>query len=151
MTTTVHVLKTTAAYFEAVWSGEKTFDVRYDDRGYQRGHQVRLREFDPSAPCTVCPRDPGEPWHTGPDCAKFSGREVHADIGHVLASTPQASKARQGFNGHGYVVFSLLNVGTFDRGASDMPEWERDLLESQAKDVVQAVARIAAASGGERS
>lgn len=115
MTTKVHVLKTSTSYFDAVWSGEKTFEVRYDDRGYQRGHKVRLREFDATIPCETCPRNPGQPWHVSGDCEKYSGREILATIGHVMASTPQTGKSRPGFNGLGYVVFSLLDVAMVDR------------------------------------
>lgn len=153
MTTTTHVLKTTAAYFAAVWSGEKTFEVRYDDRGYQRGHEVRLREFDPTIPCDACSTKPGEPWHVADDCQKYSGREIHAEIGHVLASTPAASKARPGFNGHGYVVFSLLNVGTFER---DLLGEHMRLMFGLADDdpqpsVTPAEAARRIAQGGDRS
>ena len=30
-----HKLKTWPSYFQRVWTGEKTFEVRLDDRGYQ--------------------------------------------------------------------------------------------------------------------
>ena len=38
----IHELKTWAPYFDAVKRGEKTFEVRKDDRGFQRGDTVRL-------------------------------------------------------------------------------------------------------------
>lgn len=47
-----HELKTTPGYFEQVWTGAKTFEIRYDDRGYQRGDEVVLQEFDIRASCT---------------------------------------------------------------------------------------------------
>lgn len=40
---TVHVLKTLPEYWDAVERGEKTFEVRRDDRGFQRGDTVVLR------------------------------------------------------------------------------------------------------------
>jgi Domain of unknown function (DUF3850) len=40
----VHELKTLAPYFAAVVSGQKPFEVRRDDRGFQRGDVVRLVE-----------------------------------------------------------------------------------------------------------
>lgn len=42
-----HELKIVPAYFGPIASGEKTFEVRRDDRGFQRGDILRLREYDP--------------------------------------------------------------------------------------------------------
>ena len=42
-----HILKTWPEYFQAVWSGEKTFEVRVYDRDYQVGDVLVLKEFDP--------------------------------------------------------------------------------------------------------
>ena len=39
---TEHELKTWAPYFDAVKRGEKTFEVRRDDRGFQCGDTVTL-------------------------------------------------------------------------------------------------------------
>jgi hypothetical protein len=43
-TVTVHRLKTWVPYFDAVTSGAKPFEVRRDDRGFQRGDRVQLTE-----------------------------------------------------------------------------------------------------------
>lgn len=43
MQRTVHVLKCWAPYFDAIASGEKTFEVRRDDRGFQRGDTIVLQ------------------------------------------------------------------------------------------------------------
>jgi Domain of unknown function (DUF3850) len=40
---TEHVLKTLEPYWEAVACGAKTFEVRRDDRGFQRGDILVLR------------------------------------------------------------------------------------------------------------
>lgn len=101
----VHELKTWPAYFQCVWDGEKTFEVRLDDRGYQRGDRVVLREWDRSRSCACHGTD-----HRG-DCGKYTARTVTARIGHVTASTPPRGSQR-GFNGMGYVVFSLCDVVT---------------------------------------
>jgi hypothetical protein len=48
---TVHELKCWPAYFEAVARGDKNFEVRRDDRGFQKGDILALREWDPDQPC----------------------------------------------------------------------------------------------------
>ena len=44
----VHELKCWPEYFEALLVGTKTFELRFDDRGYQVGDLLRLREWDPN-------------------------------------------------------------------------------------------------------
>lgn len=46
---TIHKLKTWVPYFDAVTSGAKPFEVRRDDRGFQRGDRVLLAEV--TQPC----------------------------------------------------------------------------------------------------
>lgn len=41
-----HELKVAPPYIHAISSGEKKFEVRRDDRGFQRGHVLWLREYD---------------------------------------------------------------------------------------------------------
>jgi hypothetical protein len=41
-----HELKVWPAYFHPICEGVKTFEVRRDDRGFQRGQILRLREWD---------------------------------------------------------------------------------------------------------
>ncbi len=43
-----HTIKCWPAYFGAIRRKEKNFDVRRDDRGYQKGDTVILREWDPT-------------------------------------------------------------------------------------------------------
>ena len=43
----VHILKTWPVYFERVDSGDKTFEVRKNDRDFQTGDEVLLKEYDP--------------------------------------------------------------------------------------------------------
>lgn len=42
-----HELKTRPAYFDAIRSRDKKFDVRRDDRGFQKGDTLVLREWSP--------------------------------------------------------------------------------------------------------
>jgi hypothetical protein len=48
MTPKVHQLKTWAPYFDAVARGEKNFEGRRDDRGFQRGDIVELLRCEKS-------------------------------------------------------------------------------------------------------
>lgn len=100
---TLHELKTFPSFFDAVWVGDKNFEIRFDDRGFQKGDKFLLREWDPHAEC-VC-RDEGR-FHTD-TCTRYTGRWLAGEIGFVVAQTASRGSA-QGFNGRGYVVFSLL-------------------------------------------
>lgn len=42
-----HVLKTLPQYWDAVQRGDKTFEVRRDDRGFQKGDIVELLKIHP--------------------------------------------------------------------------------------------------------
>jgi hypothetical protein len=50
-----HELKTWPAYFDAVKRGEKTFEVRRDDRGFQKGDKLKLVRFDPKVSAVLQP------------------------------------------------------------------------------------------------
>jgi hypothetical protein len=43
----IHSLKCWPEYFQAIKSGKKTFEIRYNDRNYQVGDFLELHEFDP--------------------------------------------------------------------------------------------------------
>lgn len=103
---TTHELKTWPAFFEAIADGRKNFEIRLDDRGFQAGDKVLLREWDPAI-------------RTGGlslTASQYTGRELTADIGYVLHAVPHAFASRfgeqtqPGVNLGGHVVFSLLNV-----------------------------------------
>jgi predicted RNA-binding protein with PUA-like domain len=40
-------LKILPEYFDAVWDGIKTFEIRKNDRNFQVGDEVILQEYDP--------------------------------------------------------------------------------------------------------
>ena len=52
----MHELKTVPPYFDFVLEGRKTFDVRRDDRGFQEGDLLDLREYDPDTRSYSGPR-----------------------------------------------------------------------------------------------
>jgi hypothetical protein len=91
----IHKLKTLHDYWEAVRLGAKTFEVRRDDRGFQRGDTVILEKLAEK-----------EPHHYDYD-------------GHDITAKPKALTFRIGWiltGGQfgiqpGYVVFSLEPIG----------------------------------------
>lgn len=77
----IHSLKVWPEYFSAVASGEKTFEVRRNDRDFQGGDIVHLNEWDPAT-------------------HRYSGRMLFFTIGYVL---------REEFGLQpGYCAFSIL-------------------------------------------
>ena len=42
----IHELKTLPVYFGEVWNGNKTFEIRKDDRGYKVGDSLKLLEYN---------------------------------------------------------------------------------------------------------
>ena len=69
LSTTVHDLKTLPPYFEKVVAGEKTFEIRKDDRSYQRGDILLLREYDPEVGYT--------------DARHYTGREIKVRVTYI--------------------------------------------------------------------
>lgn len=47
----IHELKTHPKPFEAVWKNEKQYELRENDRNFEVGDWLKLREFDPCAEC----------------------------------------------------------------------------------------------------
>ncbi|CAE6905891.1 conserved protein of unknown function [Pseudomonas marincola] len=81
-----HDLKIRKAFFEAVLSGDKTFEIRDNsDRGFQRGDTFKLIEMSDSAPTTI-----------------RSGRTFEGVITYVLDYKQQP----------GYVVFAFKKSPT---------------------------------------
>ena len=76
-----HEIKIDRQYYTRVLSREKLFDIRYDDRGYQKGDEVILNEIYS-------------------DTKHETGRKLYAIIGFVCSYQQK----------EGFVVFSLLNI-----------------------------------------
>lgn len=88
-----HKLKTWTQFFEPVVAGEKTFEVRRNDRGFNAGDIVRLIE--------VTGEDGEIPTGRHGETYTPTGREVVRRIGYVYAAPPLPP---------GYVIFSILEV-----------------------------------------
>lgn len=65
---TVHHLKTRVVFFEAILTGAKTFEIRYNDRDFQVEDGLILQEWDD--------RNPMEEGH-------FTGREIQRTITYI--------------------------------------------------------------------
>jgi len=78
-----HTLKIWPRYFDRVISGEKTFEVRKNDRDFQNGDTIRLREYDPGLVVMPAPAAPGMPPQTGGHSG-YTGREATLEVGYVL-------------------------------------------------------------------
>ncbi len=44
----IHELKADICYFDAVWEDKKTFEIRFNDRNFQVGDLLLLKEYDES-------------------------------------------------------------------------------------------------------
>lgn len=61
-----HELKTIPKYYKDALSGFKTFEVRYNDRNYQIGDTLILREYNP-------------------DVQRYTGRWHEETVGYILS------------------------------------------------------------------
>jgi hypothetical protein len=59
-----HELKCNPIYFQATWEGRKPFEIRKNDRGFQVGETVVLKEYDFAGDYFDC----------------YTGREITAEI-----------------------------------------------------------------------
>lgn len=85
-----HILKTIGTCWDAVKAREKTFEVRRNDRFFQKGDTVVLRKMD----------ETGRYYEQGPDGGKFSTCDLKFTIGWVLQGGQFGIEP-------GYVVFQL--------------------------------------------
>jgi hypothetical protein len=104
-----HALKVEPPYFDALVDGSKPFEVRRNDRAFQRGDLLRLQEWGP-IPCskTFCKDTHG----TG-----YTGREVRRWVTYVYAGDPRWPHAL----GLGVVVLGLALACTSCGGRESDP------------------------------
>lgn len=70
-----HELKILPEYFGAVEQGQKTAELRFNDRGFAVGDELLLREH--RRPCGVCGSNGG-----------LTGRVISVTVTHVVRSEP---------------------------------------------------------------
>lgn len=78
-----HELKTWPGYFQAVWDKKKTFELRKNDRGFQEGDILILREFELMG-------------------MKYSGRAIKVSIKYILEGIPGLES--------GYCILALSKI-----------------------------------------
>ena len=71
-----HEIKCWPEFFQAIWDGHKTFEVRKDDRGYATGDRLLIRELDPEVKAA------SSAYHSDGDC--LTGRSIDAEITYKL-------------------------------------------------------------------
>lgn len=69
----IHELKTDPEVFDAVWNKDKTYEIRFNDRNYQPGDILVLKET----------KYTGEQMKKGKPLI-YTGRKVEALVSHVL-------------------------------------------------------------------
>lgn len=87
-----HKVKCWPDYYEAIKRGDKNFDVRRDDRGYQRGDTLLLQKYGS-----------GHGYYTDPVRGRFSYDEIRREITYVLTGGQFGIEP-------GYVVLSLKEL-----------------------------------------
>lgn len=92
-----HVLKVVAPYFDALADGSKAFEVRRNDRGFQKGDRLLLWDYDPA---------PGA-WRT---FMPGYHRVISATVSFVYAGDPRFSYGNQHALNPGWVVLGLSNL-----------------------------------------
>lgn len=83
-----HELKCWPEFFAPILSGEKTFELRKNDRDYQVGDLLHLREWDPGT-------------------KQYSGSEIRKRIAYMLEHRPNAACAARDGLGTDYVILSI--------------------------------------------
>lgn len=87
-----HELKVHAPYFSAISDGRKPFEARKDDRGFQTGEVLWLREFFPN-------RDPSFSYSGNAEFARITyilrGGQFGIEVGHVIMGIKLLSEDEQ--------------------------------------------------------
>jgi hypothetical protein len=91
-----HELKTWPEFFAALLTGEKSFELRKDDRGFVVGDILRLREYDP-------------------ETKEYSGRELRRKVTYLLGHRADAGCAATFGLQPGYVIMGVAPVAAGER------------------------------------
>lgn len=83
-----HDLKIWPEFYDQHLSGEKTFELRKDDRGFRVGDILCLKEWEPQG-------------------HYYTGREMYRTVTHILSHRPDAGCAANEGLAPGYVIMSV--------------------------------------------
>jgi len=104
----VHELKCYPQFFEAVWSGDKLFEVRKNDRDFKVGDSLLLVEWwTPSSEGVVMPVEGHR------RACKYTGRGIVAEIIYVLPYKDFSQALQEGY--------CVLGLGSFRRYRKESP------------------------------
>lgn len=92
-----HELKTWPFYFGAIWAGTKAFEMRYNDRDFQSGDIVWLREWVPA-----------DDWHISRH-GHYTGRSIKMLVTYVLFEHPAFEEMPE-FVPDGWCIMSLREI-----------------------------------------
>ena len=98
-----HVLKTDPAVFQDVLDGKKTFEIRFNDRGYQVGDLIVLKET----------KFTGQQMREGSPLI-YTGREMQKQISYILSGYGLQD---------GWVILGIQDIKATK--AQAVPEWIR--------------------------
>ena len=106
----VHELKILPKYFNSVVSREKTFELRKDDRGFEVGDILILKEFNPNKKYETIEGDESH----------FSGRKILKEINYILKDETESMGLSKDY--------SILGIKPIDEDVelewkSNMNEW----------------------------
>jgi hypothetical protein len=97
----IHYLKTLPVYFDAVRRGDKTFEIRKNDRDFQTGDTLVLKEFDPALVYErprMPPNAPQSIWDGyPPEHDGYTGAEYRLRVTYVLHDTWEQLGLDKGF------------------------------------------------------
>ncbi len=82
----IHELKTWPEYFEPVFTGKKTFEVRKNDRNFKEGDSLFLREWNPTT-------------------EQYTGRGFMCKVGYVFIEVGGVCGLDED-----YCILSLINI-----------------------------------------
>lgn len=87
----IHELKTWPRHFQAIWEGDKLFELRFNDRDYKVGDLLHLKEYEPSLMYGV--NKGGE----------YLNREVIVKVTYILSDSEEQPE----FVPDGWIIMSL--------------------------------------------
>lgn len=79
-----HELKIWPQYYERIADGSKTFELRENDRGFQSGDFVRLREWDPTEYLQEESLGSGQIHNSWMEAKGYTGRALEFMVGYIL-------------------------------------------------------------------